>query len=156
MAHFSNYRRLTRLLRRGVAAVECAVIAPVIVLIVFGSIQVGQMIHISRTVSDASREGARQASAPRVKTVAEVETAINDYLSAAFPNRTSTAIRNATTVIVRNSVGTTIPGGDLTTVTSGDSVYVEVRFDSNAVRWSSDRFNIYGNVLRTTSVMRRQ
>jgi Flp pilus assembly protein TadG len=142
--------------RRGAAAVECAVIAPVIVLIVFGSIQVGQMVHVSRTVSDASREGARQAAAPRVKTTDDVTNAVNDYLAQAFPGVPSSTVRNATTVTVRNSAGTTIPGGDLTTVTSGDSVSVEVRFDSNAVRWSNDHFNIYGNVLRTVSVMRRQ
>src|SRR3954463_15541670 len=136
MFRLHSARRM-RSARRGAAAVECAVIAPVIVLIVFGSIQGGQMVHVARTVSDASREGARQAAAPRVRTTDEVTTAVNDYLAQAFPGVSAQTVRNATTVTVRNSAGTTIPGNDLTTITSGDSVSVEVRFDSNAVRWSS-------------------
>ena len=142
--------------RRGAAAVECAVVAPWIVLIVFGSIQVGQMIHISRTVCDASREGARQAASPRVRTVTEVRAAVDEYMANAYPGVSRQTLAAATQLTVRNTLGNEVPDGDLTLVTSGTSLSVEVRFDSSTVRWTSDRFNIYGNVLRTTSVMRRQ
>ena len=49
--------------RSGVAAVECALAAPVLMLLVLGAIDIGQYANVHQKVSDASREGVRVGSA---------------------------------------------------------------------------------------------
>ena len=51
--------------RRGVAAAEFAVILPVFLLIVFGSIEAVSMIFLKQSVTIAAYEGARVALVPR-------------------------------------------------------------------------------------------
>ncbi|MGB6041722.1 MAG: TadE family protein, partial [Pirellulales bacterium] len=47
--------------RRGVAAVEFALVAPLFVLMVMGMIEVGRAIMVQQVLTNASREGARRA-----------------------------------------------------------------------------------------------
>jgi Flp pilus assembly protein TadG len=53
--------RLCRRNRRGASAVEFALVAPVLFLLVFGIIEFGRMIMVQQVVINASREGARAA-----------------------------------------------------------------------------------------------
>ncbi|HEY8453507.1 MAG: pilus assembly protein [Micromonosporaceae bacterium] len=59
---------------RGAAAVEAALVIPLLLLIVFGIIDFGRMLHAQITLTEAAREGARAVSlglppGPRVATV---------------------------------------------------------------------------------------
>jgi Flp pilus assembly protein TadG len=47
--------------RRGIAAVEFAMVLPVIVLVLFGVLELACMIHVQGALLNASREGARHA-----------------------------------------------------------------------------------------------
>jgi len=47
---------------RGAAAVEFALVVPILLLLVFGIIDFGRMLNAQLQVSEASREGARAAS----------------------------------------------------------------------------------------------
>ena len=51
--------RIARSRRRGVAAVELAVVAPLFLLLLAGIIEFGQAFRIQHAVSNASRRGAR-------------------------------------------------------------------------------------------------
>ena len=53
-----------RSLRRGTAVVETAVVAPLLVLAMFGMVEVGQAYNVKQSVTLASREGARAAALP--------------------------------------------------------------------------------------------
>ncbi|WP_230776027.1 TadE/TadG family type IV pilus assembly protein [Roseiconus lacunae] len=55
-----RYRR--RRTRRGVAAVEFAVCLPILVLLVFGSIEASSFIFLKQSLSVASYEGIREAA----------------------------------------------------------------------------------------------
>jgi Flp pilus assembly protein TadG len=59
-----NKNQRFRMKRRGSAVVEAAVIAPLMVLAMFGMVEVGQVYHIKQTVALASREGARAGALP--------------------------------------------------------------------------------------------
>ena len=72
--------------RRGAAAVECAIIAPLMTLLLLGAIDVGQFANVYQKVSDASRHGARVASRYGTTTTGQVEAAVMDYLEQACPN----------------------------------------------------------------------
>jgi Flp pilus assembly protein TadG len=65
--------------RRGAAAVEFAVVILVLLGLVVGIWEVGQLVHISQIVSNAAREGGRQASTAKY-TIDQVRQAVLDYL----------------------------------------------------------------------------
>ena len=58
------FSRLRQLLRRGrgqegAAAVEFAIILPVLMLLILGGMDLGHMYYIEHLITNASREGAR-------------------------------------------------------------------------------------------------
>jgi Flp pilus assembly protein TadG len=97
------FRRRGRRNRLGAAAVEAAVCMPVFVLLMMGMWEVGRIAQMSRIVNDAAREGARVAAGGTnhgtTVTVANVQTAVQNYLNAA--GMPSTAA-NAAVVTVTN------------------------------------------------------
>lgn len=48
--------------RRGTATIELAVLAPVLIVLMLGILEVGRAIMVSQMVTDAAREGARRAT----------------------------------------------------------------------------------------------
>ena len=137
--------------RCGVAAVEFALIAPLLILTMLGAIDVGRFINVAQTVNDASREGARQASRNTETKVSDVESTVSSYLSNALgvPNLTAT-------VNVSGSSGVPISDGDLTTISSGSSVSVKVALEYDKVRWMAGFPGVSGKTLTTTTMMRRE
>jgi len=89
--------------RCGAVAVEAAVCMPIIVALMFGMWEVGRIAQMSRILKDAVREGARVAAGGSnngtTVTVANVQTAVQNYLTAAgLP----TAAINGATIAVTN------------------------------------------------------
>lgn len=70
---------------RGVATVEMAVIAPVVVLLVLGMIEASRMCQVTQILANAAREGCRVAISIG-KTSADVTTRVESTLSAAGIN----------------------------------------------------------------------
>lgn len=66
--------------RQGVAAVEAAVALPLLILLVFGAIEVANGIFLTQTLSVAAYEGARAAVSPG-GTAEQVEQRIADVLT---------------------------------------------------------------------------
>jgi len=102
--------------RRGVVAVEAAVVMPVIVALMLGMWEVGRLAEMSRILKDAAREGARVAAGGTNNgtsvTVANVQAAARNFLTAAgLP----TAAINGATISVTNlsSNSWTDPGNAL-------------------------------------------
>ena len=65
--------------RRGAAAVEFAIVAPMFFLMLFGMIEFGRMLMVQQLLTNATREGARYAVLEG-STEAEVENLVVDYL----------------------------------------------------------------------------
>lgn len=66
-------------IRRGAAAVEMAVLLPLFIVLLFGLWEASRLVHVQQIVSNAAREGARQA-ATAAKTTDQVIEAVNNYL----------------------------------------------------------------------------
>jgi Flp pilus assembly protein TadG len=147
-------RRRPSVSRRGAAAVECAIIAPLLTLLLLGAIDVGQFANMYQKVSDASRHGARVAAKNGTSTTAAVETAVMNYLQQACPNVAPGTLDAATTVTVMNSAGTTMSGA--MTVTTGAQVRVQVTMQFEPVRYISGFEGLDGSQITTTTMMRRQ
>jgi hypothetical protein len=129
--------------RRGAAAVEFAIVAPVFFVLVFGMIEYGRMVMVQQVLTNASREGARvgvldpptgQMSLPQVTTT------INNYL-------TSAGITGATI--------TTTPS-EPSTAAYGQSVTVKVSVPFSKVSWLPTPIWLGGKTLSASTVMRRE
>jgi Flp pilus assembly protein TadG len=116
------FQRKPRLCRKGVAAVEFALVAPIFFLLVFGLIEFGRIMMVQQSLTNAAREGNRVAILPTTKNGADVEAAMRDYLQS--------VMANANTDEVRVSVP-----GNLDTVASGATLTVSVEVDYLDVSW---------------------
>ncbi|HUN80333.1 MAG TPA: TadE family protein [Phycisphaerae bacterium] len=65
-----------RCMRRASAVVETAVVAPLLILAMFGMVEVGQAYNVKQTVTLAAREGARAAALPGA-TQADAQAAVD-------------------------------------------------------------------------------
>ncbi|MFW6170603.1 MAG: TadE/TadG family type IV pilus assembly protein, partial [Planctomycetota bacterium] len=125
--------------RRGAAAVEFAVVAPVFLLFALGMIEYGRMVMVQQVITNASREGARIAVLEG-STSTDVEGAVNAYLS-------SGSISGASITVTPTNLDE-MAFGDPVTVT------VDVPFDQ--VSWLPSPMYLSGKTLSATTVMRRE
>ena len=141
--------------RRAVAAVEMAIALPLLVLMLLGTIDLGQFVNVGQVVSNASRVGARKASAHSTKTVAEVEAEVVNYLDNYFPGQSAATIDGATTVSVAFDNGTALSGNDFEFMEEGVKLIVTVQFDYSAVRWVNGITQLDNRPLTVTTTIRR-
>lgn len=66
-------------LRKGAAAVEFALIAPLFFLLLIGIIEFGRGMMVQQVITNATREGAREAALPDA-TTASVKATVVDFL----------------------------------------------------------------------------
>jgi Flp pilus assembly protein TadG len=73
--------------RRGVVAVEAAVVLPLLIVLMFGVWEVGRLVQVNQIVINGAREGARLAAGGYINgtpvTSAMVTQAVRDYLTSA-------------------------------------------------------------------------
>ena len=73
-------KRKWRNRRWAAAAVEMAIVTPILLTMLFGIIEYGWVFTVRQALTTAAREGARTAALPG-STVSEVEQRISDYLT---------------------------------------------------------------------------
>jgi Flp pilus assembly protein TadG len=134
-----NFFRSCRRNRRGTAAVEFALVAPVFFLLVFGMIEYGRMVMVQQVITNASREGARVGVLDG-SAASDVSTAVNNYLSAAKISGATTTCNPSTP----SSAG------------YGQPVAVTVSVPFNSVSWLPTPLFLGGKTLTATSTMRRE
>jgi len=125
--------------RRGAAAVEFAVVAPIFLLLVFGMIEYGRMVMVQQVLVNASREGARKAVLDG-STQQDVVDVVDQYLNSA-------SIDGATI---------TVTPANPEDAAFGDPVTVTVSVDFDQVSWLPSPMYLGGKTLSATSVMRRE
>jgi len=120
--------------RRGVAAVEFALVAPLFFLLIFGMIEVGRMIMAKQIMTNAARVGARAAT-----------------LNGANQTDVCTAVANAlTSAGVNGSTQTVSP--DPSTASSGTPMTVTVSVPCSSISWTST-LTYFNNVTLTSTVV---
>ena len=130
-----RYRK-TKPDRQGTAAIEAALLLPVLIFITLGAIDIAQYINLAQLVANASREGGRVASRSDTESVSAVVDAIEDFLANSHFNLTESQITEGLVVeISQGQSESAIQEGDLTTVDSGDQICISVSFDFTVVRW---------------------
>jgi|ERR1043165_2445014 Flp pilus assembly protein TadG len=110
--------------RRGTAAIEFAIIAPILSLLMLGMLEVTRAIQVKNYLTDAARSGCRVAIQPGNNTQ-KVTDNINAILSADGIDTTKVT----TTILVNgNNV-------DVSTALKYDTISVKVAVPISAVSW---------------------
>jgi Flp pilus assembly protein TadG len=112
--------------RRAVAAVEFAVILPVILTLLLGIWEVGRMIEIQQILHNAAREGGRQAATGQL-TNAQVQTAVIQYLQTA-------GLPTSNVVITVKDLDT--PANDVSNANYLDRIQVTATIPIADIRWT--------------------
>jgi len=145
-------RRTRQEHNRGVSAVEAAVVLPVVVLLLFGFIELGWQVNGAQILHDAARQGAR-AAVRLENSNAEVQAAVLDSLS-----KSTDVDPGAVTVRISKLDDA---GHEEYQVMSldeneqGDAVRVTVTVDYAQMRLPSDFLGLANRTVTSSAVMQR-
>jgi len=131
-------RWLRGTLRRGVAATEFAIVAPIFLLLVIGILELGRAMMVQQVLINASRVGARQAITLGA-TSAEVQSAVADYAA-------GVAVPSVTVSVTP----------DPAAAKAGDVISVTTSVPFNAVSWLAAPWFLNGKTLTASSEMRKE
>ncbi len=109
--------------RKGIAAVEFALVAPVFFLLLFALIELGRMMMVQQSLTNAAREGCRTAILATTTSSSDVEAAVRNYLQSVMSNASNVG-----------EVRVTVPAVAATTA-SGTDLTVAVEVDYTDVSW---------------------
>jgi Flp pilus assembly protein TadG len=122
-----NRRRANIRRRRGVAAVEAAVLLPLALMLMLGTWEVGRMVEVSQVLNNAAREGGRSASTGQYSNSQVQQTVLNYLMNAGLPSTLATVTVN----------DLTNPGSDCTAAKEMDQLQITVSIPFTVVRWSA-------------------
>ena len=125
--------------RRGTTVVEFAIVAPLLLLLIFGMIEFGRAVMVQQLLTNASREGARRGILEQT-TAEEAETVVADYLA-------GSSVTGATV---------TVSPVSLDQVGFGDPVTVTVSVPYDQVSWLPAPWFLKGTNLTAQSTMRAE
>jgi Flp pilus assembly protein TadG len=111
--------------RRGIAAVELAVLLPFVLLLLVGVWEVGRLVEVQQLLTNAVREGGRQASTGH-KTIDQVKDDVVRYLH-------QNGIKAVTTSDV--TVTNVTSGIEPTLANQLDQFRISVSIPVDSVRW---------------------
>ena len=132
-------RRLAARRRVGATLVEFAIVAPVLLLLIFGMIEYGRLAMVQQVLTNASREGARAAVLDGA-TTASVTSVVQSCL--------------ATGRVTGGNV--TITPNPISSAKFGDPITVRVQVTFDQVSWLPAPMYLSGKVLTGATVMRRE
>ena len=124
--------------RKGAAAVEFAIVAPLFFLLVIGCIEFGRALMVQQVLTNSSRVGAREAIT-LTATESEAVTAANEFAAAA-------SVTGTTVTVTPNP----------STASAGDMISVTVSVPFSSVSWVPAPWFMGGTTLDATSVMRKE
>lgn len=132
------HSRPTRSLR-GAAVVEFAFVAPLLIMLTFGMIELGRVVMVKQLMINASREGARMAILP-ASTAEEVIAHVKSELS-------NSSIGSANVVVTPAS---------LAMAQSGSPVTVAISVNASSVSWIPKPLFVFSQTIDATTTMRRE
>jgi Flp pilus assembly protein TadG len=130
------FLRARRASQRGAAAVELALVLPLFLILIAGVYEVGRMAEVQQILSNAAREGARQASTAQISNAAAQQVVLT-YLQNALNEGDvtgNTGIARAQNAVITVS-DVTKPGTDATAAAQLDQMQVLITLPFKDVRW---------------------
>jgi Flp pilus assembly protein TadG len=137
-------RRLNpRRRRRGAAIVEFAIIAPILFMLVLGSVEFGRAVMAKDLLANAARAGARTGALPGKSNT--------DIKSQATTSLSDSGVSGATIAITVNGAAT-----DAGSAAQGDIIQVTVTVPYKSVSWLPSPWFFGNTTLSETVFMRRE
>lgn len=130
--------------RGGGAVMELALVAPLLVGLIFGTLEVSRALHVKQILSDTVRGAGRLAIQPETD-IAEVNACAQKILK--YNN-----IHPGTVTVTVNGQKVT----NLSTAKEGDEIGVTVALKASSVSYVLPHFLPADSLLRSTIVLRRQ
>jgi len=122
----SRGRRLRRRQhRRGATLVEFAMVIPVVLLVLFGMIEISRLLMVQHALSNAAQRGARQAMLAVTLDGSDVEDAVRGYLDAALGSVADDS----------DAVRITVSPETLAGLDSGTEVNVQIQVGTSHISW---------------------
>jgi Flp pilus assembly protein TadG len=135
--------------RRGAAALEFSIVAPLLLLIFIGLMEFSRAMTVLGILANAARSGAR-AGAITPGTYSDVRTAAQAALTPA-------GLAGAATIVVQvNSVTVTDDATFTAQVTAGSAVAVRVSVPYNNISWLPASRFLTGRTLAESAVMQKE
>jgi Flp pilus assembly protein TadG len=132
--------------RRGVATIEFALVAPILVLLLLGIWEIGRLVQVMEVLYNAAREGARQASTATA-TLTDIKANVRSYIQNAEPSISNLTGYDMTYAnITRPSVT------DPTGATQLDKFTITVTLPFRNVSWLATTYFIPANATLTAKV----
>jgi Flp pilus assembly protein TadG len=131
--------------RKGLAVVELAIIAPVLVFLTIGMIEIARGLMVKEVLSNAARKGCRTAILP-AGTTNSVATDVNQVLTDSSIDSNYATV----TVMVNGKVA------DASTAKQHDQISVKVSIPVSRVAWITPLFLPASDIESDTMVMMRQ
>jgi Flp pilus assembly protein TadG len=130
--------------RRGAVVVEFAFVAPVLIFLVMGLLEISRAVMVTQALNDAARSGCR-LGIQGGKSTANIQANASDTLKDVplSPNATVTVLVNGNNV-------------DASTAVRGDSINVQVSVPFSAVSWTTSIFLTGDTLMSEKVVMMRQ
>ncbi len=122
--------------RRGTVVVELAIVAPILLVIFLGMVEVSRGIMVQQIITNAAREGAREAIMEGA-TISDVQTSVTEYLA-------SSTISGATVSVTP----------DPTAAAARQQITVTVNISYANVMWVSAGYFDSGDILSASCTMR--
>jgi Flp pilus assembly protein TadG len=134
--------------RAGAAAVEFAVVAPVLLLLVFGSIDFGRIIMVLDLLSHAARTGCRTGVL-----AGNGNNEINSAVSTALTSTGISGASNPAIDVLPQGSTTWVSPGDAGAAAKGDAVRVTVSIKYTQVTWLAFNWFMGPNATLSSSVV---
>jgi Flp pilus assembly protein TadG len=125
--------------QRGAAVVEFAFVAPLLIMLTFGMLELGRVVMVKQLLINASREGARMAILP-ASTAEQVIAHVTTELA-------NSSINSASVVVTP---------GSLATAQAGSPVTVAVSVSASSVSWIPKPLFVFSQTIDASTTMRRE
>jgi Flp pilus assembly protein TadG len=131
-----------RIRRRGAAAVELAIVAPLLFLLLFGVVEFGRLVMVRQSLTNAARVGCRRAALATTGSANDAEVAVRNYLQAVIPD-------------AEHTVSVDVRPTNLADISAGTPITVEVAVNVADIRWLPGGF-LNSGALSMQSTQRRE
>ena len=125
--------------RVGAAAVEFAIVGPLMIMLTMGMMEVGRAVMVKQVMINASREGARMAILPST-TAQDVIAQVQSQLAASSINGTTVTV---------------IPAS-LANAAAGTAVTVSISVNASQVSWIPNPAFTLNQTISAATTMRRE
>ncbi len=130
---------------RGVVTVEMALIAPVVIALLFGVIQFGYAFMVQHALQDAARQGCRAAILPN-----QSNSTVTTAVSALLQNEGINVAKTTITILVNNAAG------DVSSSKAGDQVTVKVTMAFADVKLFPGDFSSFTGTMQGAVTLRSE